>query len=87
MQRFAEIAGIPQEAATRMPRVTVHGNSGLFVEQHEGLLTYREDVIVFLTALGRLTIRGRNLEIAKYGKESALVKGVILALEYPDKEG
>jgi len=87
MQRFAEIAGLPEEAATRMPRVVIHGNGRLFVEQHEGLLAYREDMIVLLTALGRLTIRGQNLEIVKYAKQDALVKGVILTLEYPEGKG
>ena len=82
-----ERLGFPKEVVTKMPRVAVTGSELVFIEQHEGIVTYRGDLIVFKTALGLITIHGQGMEIMKYGKQDALVKGGIISVNYPEKAG
>ena len=48
----------PPEVTGNIPRITLLGNEEVRIEQHQGVVTYQEDCIVFRTASGQATITG-----------------------------
>ncbi len=87
MERLSRMTGFPEEVITKLPRVVVYGNTRLLIEQHEGIVTYQQDMICFQSVLGIITIRGQGLEIMKYGWQDAMIKGNISLVQYPEKAG
>lgn len=73
---------LPVEAISHMPRVICYGTGKVLVEQHDGILTCREDEMAFQTCCGRLIIDGNDLELCRYGDACAIVLGEIRGVRY-----
>lgn len=71
-----------QEKPTGGGVITLTGNRSAVVDGCDGILDYDGEKVVLRT--GRLTVRigGRNLRLTKLTSSSAMVEGVISALEY-----
>ena len=71
-----------QEKPTGGGVTTLTGNRSAVVDGCDGILDYDGEKVVLRT--GRLTVRigGRDLRLTKLTSSSAMVEGVISALEY-----
>ena len=70
----------PAEVVHDIPRVTLTGCTDVLVEQHHGLVVYREDEIIFSTASGQLRINGEHLGFATYSAVNAQIRGKIFSI-------
>lgn len=81
LQKAAMRLDIPEDAFSRVPRVTVTGNSGVCVENHRGLLGYSEEQIEVGSGRIRVRIRGSGMELQCMTADALIVQGKIYAIE------
>ena len=77
----------PPEVTGNIPRITLLGTEEVRIEQHQGVVIYHEDCIVFRTAGGQATITGRALRFLHYSAQEARIGGGIdgVRLEGPGR--
>ena len=78
----SELFELPKEVVLDLPRLTLAGNLQLLVENHRGVIAYKEEELRIGVSNGELVIRGRDLQIKNLFTEELLIKGVIEKLEY-----
>lgn len=71
-----------EQKATGGSVITVTGNRSAVVDGCDGIVDYDDEKVIFRT--GRLTvcIRGRSLRLMRLTEHSAIIEGVISAMEY-----
>lgn len=70
----------PQEVMGRAPRITLTGTGRLQVEQHQGLVGYQQEEVLFRTACGVLRVTGGALHFQAYSAGDALLVGRIASV-------
>ncbi len=83
--RFAEglsrLAGVPQEAFSAAPRITVSGGSRVLIEGHRGLLEYSAERIAASAAGCRVIVKGEGLGLEAMNAKELVVSGRLWAVE------
>ncbi|MBQ8556231.1 MAG: YabP/YqfC family sporulation protein [Clostridia bacterium] len=67
----------PKEVTGTVPRITMTGAERVHIEQHQGLMAYQEEEVVFRTSLGMLRISGSGLRFTSYTSGEAILTGSI----------
>lgn len=67
----------PQEVISHVPRITLTGTGRLQVEQHQGLIGYQQEEVLFRTVCGMLRVTGSALHFQAYSAGDALLVGRI----------
>ena len=67
----------PQEVTGSVPRITLTGTGRLQVEQHQGLVGYRQEEVLLRTSCGVLRVTGGALRFQAYSAGDALLVGRI----------
>ena len=67
----------PKEVVSRVPRITLTGTGRLHVEQHQGLMGYQQEEVLFRTSCGMLRVTGGGLHFQAYSSAEALLAGRI----------
>ena len=80
-QRLMAGVDIPEEAATRGPRITISGGTRVLVEGHRGLLEYAEDRIAAAGPGCRILIKGQGLGLVTMDRHEMVVSGRLWAVE------
>jgi sporulation protein YqfC len=81
-EKAADLGGIPEDVLMGWPKAILYGRRRLIVEQHQGILTYQENIIRLKTSCGVLSVAGAGLQITHYGPMDAVVTGEILSVSY-----
>ena len=77
----------PQEVISNAPRMTLTGRELLHVEQHQGLIAYQQEKIVFRTAAGLVHVTGTELCFKRYSAGEAVITGNIESVGFPRHGG
>lgn len=77
----------PGEVVTKVPRITLTGTGRLHVEQHQGLVGYQQEEVLFRTACGVLRVTGGGLHFQAYSSMEALLVGRIESVILEGKGG
>lgn len=72
----------PRETTSAVPFLTITGCERLHIEQHQGLIAYQEDEIVFHTAVGRLRVAGSKLMFSQYSAAEAVITGTLTEIAF-----
>ncbi|MDR0397024.1 MAG: sporulation protein YqfC [Oscillospiraceae bacterium] len=75
--RHAQQLGLPEDVVLGLPRLVLHGNSSMTLENHHGALEYGSTRIRMRTGLGTLTILGSDLSLARMGRHDMMLRGEI----------
>lgn len=67
----------PREVISKVPRITLTGTGRLQVEQHQGLMGYQQEEVLFRTSCGTLRVTGGGLHFQAYSSAEALLAGRI----------
>lgn len=76
---------LPPDVVMDLPKLTLLGDVQLLVENHQGIISFSEGRIVIQTAKGHLTIEGDTLMVGAVDRESIVVTGRILAVQWGSK--
>ncbi|MEW5865435.1 MAG: sporulation protein YqfC [Bacillota bacterium] len=80
-EKVVDLFEIPKHALLDIPRVVLVGNAELVLENHMGILEYREDRIRVATGRGEITVEGKGLSIARILKREIAIEGQIRRLD------
>jgi len=68
---------LPEDVMMDLPRITMIGQIHIYIENHNGLLTFTEKEIRLLLKQGQLLVKGQSLVIKTILPEEILVEGKI----------
>lgn len=71
---------IPGDLACKEPIITLTGSSGAVIENYKSILFYSGEKLILLTCRGKVTLQGKNLEIASYTPMEMEIKGFIFCV-------
>lgn len=67
----------------RTARVTSMGNRKLLVENHRGVLEFREDCVILATGCGELLVEGEGLYLAELRRDALVISGDVRRVVFP----
>lgn len=70
----------PAEVTGSVPCITLRGAQSVHIEQHQGLVGYQTEEVIFRTASGLVKISGRDLRFRVYTAAEALVEGAVCSV-------
>ncbi|TYP54976.1 sporulation protein YqfC [Thermosediminibacter litoriperuensis] len=82
--RIFDALELPKDIVLDLPRITVTGKVGAFIENHKGILEYSSDRVCINTKLGPLVIKGQDLIIKSVVADEIVVEGKIRSLEFEE---
>ncbi|GHU65196.1 hypothetical protein FACS1894184_00530 [Clostridia bacterium] len=86
--RHAQQLGLPEDVVLGLPRLVLHGNTSMTLENHHGALEYSSAQIRMRTTLGTLTILGDNMSLSRMGRHDMMLHGEIKSVSFdgPDSK-
>ena len=81
LEKTAEVFDLPGDLVAGLPRVELVGNRELRMENHRGILSYREDEVVVSGGKLLVRIQGSGLEVQSMSANALLVAGVIRSVQ------
>ncbi|MDN5330988.1 MAG: hypothetical protein PWP45_213 [Tepidanaerobacteraceae bacterium] len=82
--KFIEVLDLPKDVVLDLPRVTVTGKIGVFIENHKGIIEYASEKVCINTSIGILVIRGEGLFIKYVLADEIFVEGKVKAVEFEE---
>lgn len=80
-RKLVEGIRVPPETFQEIPVGTFRGKGEFLLENHRGILAYREDLISIAVKRGTVLIHGRDLLIANMNRKNLCVRGMITMIE------
>lgn len=80
------ILDFPREIDPRVPRITLLGKAELLLENHGGIVSYREECALFYTGVGLLRIEGENLRLRQMSAENLFIAGELHSISFETEE-
>lgn len=78
----AELFDLPEDVVAGLPRLELIGSRQLYLERHQGILSYNETVIDVNTSGGILRVEGERLSLLAMTAEELRIGGTILRIEW-----
>lgn len=82
LSAVAELFDLPEDVVAGLPRLELIGTRQLYLERHEGILSYNEAVIDVNTCGGILRVEGERLSLLAMTAEELRIGGSILRIEW-----
>lgn len=79
---LSDALDIPQDVLLDVPKITVLGETKIWVENHSGLLECDTDKIKMNTSLGTITVFGRGFILVKLLPTELAAEGHIDRIEF-----
>jgi sporulation protein YqfC len=83
-ENLAEKLDIPRDVILKYPKITVIGNNEITIENHKGIIAFKEDNIKVKSTIGTVNIKGMNLEILYISNVTIVLSGRFIAIEYEE---
>ena len=81
-ENVAEKLDIPREVILNLPRIIVVGNEEITIENHQGILLFKEDFIRIKCCFGSIVFKGNNFEILFISGKTIIFDGKLKSVEY-----
>ena len=82
LERVADLFDLPADVVAKMPRIEITGCRRLYIENHQGLLEYEDNLIQISGDRLIITVRGSDLRVDAMNARELLLGGVITAVEF-----
>ncbi|WP_350342490.1 sporulation protein YqfC [Proteinivorax tanatarense] len=79
---FAEFFDIPKDILLDLPRIILIGSMQIYIENHRGIIEYKQDLIRISINRGELHIKGNDLMLKNMFSEDIFIDGTIESIEY-----
>ncbi|CQR46885.1 YabP family protein [Paraliobacillus sp. PM-2] len=73
---------LPSDIVLELPRITTIGQFHAYIENHRGLITFKDEEIQLKMTKGILQITGNNFVIKTLLPEEILIEGTISAIRF-----
>lgn len=82
LSAVAELFDLPEDVVAGLPKLELIGTRQLYLERHQGILSYSETVIDVNTIGGVLRLEGEGLRLIAMTAEELRIGGTILRIEW-----
>jgi sporulation protein YqfC len=82
LDSVAELFDLPADVVARLPRMEMIGSRQLYLERHQGILSYQSESVDINTPAGILRVSGRELVLLAMTAEEVRIGGVIERVEW-----
>lgn len=82
LKKVADVFELPQDLVLDLSRITIVGQSDLFLENHKGIMECGPELIRISLARGYLEIEGKNLKIRFITQDEVAVGGRIMGIKF-----
>lgn len=82
LNAVAELFDLPADVVAGLPHLEMVGSRQLYLEHHQGILSYGEEQIDVNTAAGVLRVSGRGLSLLAMTAEELRIGGHIASVEW-----
>ncbi|ADL51197.1 sporulation protein YqfC [Clostridium cellulovorans] len=76
-RNVTETLDIPKEVVLGLPKISIIGHEEALIENHKGILSFKENSLVIKSQVGNITIKGKKLEMSYITDNTIIIKGVI----------
>lgn len=83
-QKISEALDLPKDIVLNLSRITITGNIAVFIENHKGIVEYKNDLIRINTSTGTLSVSGQGLLIKTILQDEICIEGKIKAIEFEE---
>lgn len=84
---IAELFDIPKDILLNLPRIILIGDLQIYVENHQGIREFKENIVKIRLNKGELEIKGTNLVIRNIYSEDLMIDGEIESIQFIKVEG
>ena len=81
-EKFVNALELPRELILNVPKITLTGKDKILIECYRSLMSYETDCVKLSTAIGVLSLYGRDLTIKEITGEDIIVQGKVNKLEF-----
>lgn len=81
---FADIFELPKDVILDLPRMVITGNIQMILENHRGIIEYKEQKIRIAVSNGEILVHGKGLQIRSLLHDELSVEGIIEGIEYEE---
>ncbi|MEG2441451.1 MAG: YabP/YqfC family sporulation protein [Acetivibrio sp.] len=82
MEGISDTMKLPSDMLAGAPILSLIGQRQICIENYKGIIEYTEELIRVQTKIGRIHIRGNDLNIEYYTMEDMKVTGCIRMVEF-----
>ena len=84
--RLDEMLEIPEEVASKEPKITIMGFKKMLIENYKGILEYQDFYIRLSTYTGIMNINGFNLSVKEMTTEDVQITGKIESIDFEENQ-
>ncbi|MCR8641978.1 sporulation protein YqfC [Paenibacillus sp. N1-5-1-14] len=81
-QLAAKMLDLPQDVVQDLPRITLIGNVQLYLENHQGVLHFSDELLKLQLSKGQVEVTGKKLVIRAILTEEVFIEGIIDSVRY-----
>lgn len=84
--KISEISEIPTEIISSLSKTELISNRQIYIENHKGIMSYRDNEVIIRLNKGRIVITGNSLSISCINTEAIELKGLIDIVKFENME-
>lgn len=84
-ENIADKLDMPREVLLDIPKITIVGNDEITIENHKGIIIFKENYIKIKSKIGIINIEGMNFEILFISGYTIVLSGLIKFIDYEGK--
>lgn len=81
-ENIADKLDMPREILLDIPQIIITGNDEITIENHKGIIIFKENYIKIKSGIGIIDIEGSNFEILFISGNTIVLSGMIKFIEY-----
>lgn len=85
-EELAKSLDIPRDIALNIPKITIVGDEEITIDNHKGILKFKDDLIEIKSTLGSISIKGTDFEILFISDNTIVLSGKFQSIEYGEKK-
>lgn len=81
-ENFAQKLGLPRDVVLDIPKIIITGDNEIVIENHKGIIMFKEDEIKINSNVGVISVQGKSLEILFIGGSTVIIGGKFKDIKY-----
>lgn len=81
-QKLSNALDIPKAVLLDLTKISIIGNLQIYIENHKGIVEYKDDLVRLNVLPGQIIISGHNLTLKNIGLEDLYLEGQITDIQF-----
>lgn len=85
-ENLAETLDMPRDVILKIPKITIVGNDEITIENHKGIIVFKDDFIKIKSNIGNVSVKGSDFEILFISGNTIVLSGNFKSIDYEGKK-